>query len=213
MLFPLRWSCDGREGARPAVSSFVDGLRSSPSSIAPDNGRRLYRSGPPGIRRTGSCASSKVPVGGREASGWWATTVRKRRAVSIDQTPNLESREGIRCDVESRDFNVLEEIVKFIRVQKDLSKSLITGTFTQHSTTVERYLLMLVPTAEKKEVLKINMIKENFQRRKQMKEETHPWTRVKRISGLVQMYSTVGDRVPICLLRMLLNICATSFLP
>lgn len=42
---------------------------------------------------------------------------------------------------------------------------------------------------------------------------THPWTSMKRISGLVQMYSTVGDRVPICLRRMLLKICATSFLP
>lgn len=42
---------------------------------------------------------------------------------------------------------------------------------------------------------------------------THPCTSVKSISGLVQMYSTVGERVPICRLRMLLNIWATSFFP
>ena len=33
-----------------------------------------------------------------------------------------------------------------------------------------------------------------------------------KISGLVQMYSTVGLRAPICLLKMLLKIWATSFL-
>ena len=45
------------------------------------------------------------------------------------------------------------------------------------------------------------------------KKQAYPCTRVKSISGLVQMYSTVGERVPICRLRMLLNIWATSFLP
>ena len=34
----------------------------------------------------------------------------------------------------------------------------------------------------------------------------YPSTRVKRISFLVHIYSTVGERVPICLLRILLNI-------
>lgn len=37
--------------------------------------------------------------------------------------------------------------------------------------------------------------------------------RVNNISGFVQMYSTVGDLVPICLRKMLLNTWATSFLP
>ena len=36
---------------------------------------------------------------------------------------------------------------------------------------------------------------------------------MKRISGFVQMYSTVGDLVPICRLKILLKIWATSFLP
>lgn len=43
--------------------------------------------------------------------------------------------------------------------------------------------------------------------------KTHPAINVKRISGFVQMYSTVGDRVPICRLSTLLKTCATSFLP
>ena len=33
------------------------------------------------------------------------------------------------------------------------------------------------------------------------------------MSGFVQMYSTVGVRVPICRLRILLKICTASFLP
>ena len=45
-----------------------------------------------------------------------------------------------------------------------------------------------------------------------MKKENYPSMSVFRISGLVLMYSAVGKRVPICLLRRLLKICATSFL-
>ena len=42
---------------------------------------------------------------------------------------------------------------------------------------------------------------------------THPLHNVKRMSGLVQMYSTVGVRVPICRRTMLVKICTASFLP
>lgn len=42
---------------------------------------------------------------------------------------------------------------------------------------------------------------------------SYPDINVKRISGFVQIYSTVGERVPICLLSTLLNTWATSFLP
>lgn len=41
----------------------------------------------------------------------------------------------------------------------------------------------------------------------------YPAINVNNISGLVHMYSTVGDLVPICRLSTLLNTCATSFLP
>lgn len=42
---------------------------------------------------------------------------------------------------------------------------------------------------------------------------TYPAINVNKISGFVQIYSTVGERVPICRRRTLLNTCATSFLP
>lgn len=41
----------------------------------------------------------------------------------------------------------------------------------------------------------------------------YPAINVNNISGFVQIYSTVGDRVPICRLSTLLKTCATSFLP
>lgn len=43
--------------------------------------------------------------------------------------------------------------------------------------------------------------------------KSYPAINVNRISGFVQIYSTVGDRVPICRLSTLLKTCATSFLP
>lgn len=43
--------------------------------------------------------------------------------------------------------------------------------------------------------------------------DTYPFNSMKSIFCWVQMYSTVGVLVPICLLRILLNIWATSFLP
>lgn len=42
---------------------------------------------------------------------------------------------------------------------------------------------------------------------------SYPLSNMKRIFCCVQRYSTVGVRVPIWRLRMLLKICATSFLP
>lgn len=48
---------------------------------------------------------------------------------------------------------------------------------------------------------------------KQEKRKTHPAISVNKISGFVQIYSTVGERVPICLRSTLLNTWATSFLP
>ncbi|KAH9412647.1 hypothetical protein DERP_006611 [Dermatophagoides pteronyssinus] len=39
----------------------------------------------------------------------------------------------------------------------------------------------------------------------------HPRINVNNISDLVHIYSTVGERVPICRRNILLNICATSF--
>ena len=46
-----------------------------------------------------------------------------------------------------------------------------------------------------------------------LKSATYPLHSVKIMSGFVQMYSTVGVRVPICLLRMLLKIWTASFFP
>ena len=42
---------------------------------------------------------------------------------------------------------------------------------------------------------------------------TCPAINVNSISGFVQIYSTVGDLVPIWRRKMLLKTCATSFLP
>ena len=42
---------------------------------------------------------------------------------------------------------------------------------------------------------------------------SYPWHNAKTISGFVQMYSTVGVRVPIWRRRMLLKICTASFFP
>ena len=46
-----------------------------------------------------------------------------------------------------------------------------------------------------------------------MLEFSYPRHKVNMISGLVQMYSTVGVLVPICRRKMLLNIWTASFLP
>lgn len=43
--------------------------------------------------------------------------------------------------------------------------------------------------------------------------DSHPLSNMKRMFCWVHRYSTVGVRVPIWRLRMLLKICATSFLP
>lgn len=44
-------------------------------------------------------------------------------------------------------------------------------------------------------------------------KKTYPFRSMKRICGCVEMYSTVGVRVPIWRLTMLLNKCTTSFFP
>ena len=43
-------------------------------------------------------------------------------------------------------------------------------------------------------------------------QKPYPWRRVNTISVFVAIYSTVGERVPICRLNMLLKIKAVSFL-
>lgn len=46
-----------------------------------------------------------------------------------------------------------------------------------------------------------------------LKRWTYPFKSMKRICGCVEIYSTVGVRVPICRLTMLLNKWTTSFFP
>jgi hypothetical protein len=120
----------------------------------------------------------------------------------------FKRRKSVGRDIERRDFDISEEVVEIIRIDHNLSQCLISRAFSQHCTTIECNVLMLI--AAKQSTFIVNI---KFYRNAVKRKYTHPDISVKRISGLVHIYSTVGDLVPICLRRILLKTCATSFFP
>lgn len=120
----------------------------------------------------------------------------------------FKRRESVRRDIERRNLDISEEVVKVIRVDHDLGQSFVSRALSQHCAAVECDVLVLVTARQES-----NNVYFYFIPLASPIKETHPDMSVKRISGLVHMYSTVGDLVPICLRRMLLKTCATSFFP
>lgn len=56
----------------------------------------------------------------------------------------FECRESVRRDIERRDLDISEEVVKVIRVDHDLGQSFVSRALSQHCATVKCDVLVLV---------------------------------------------------------------------
>lgn len=64
--------------------------------------------------------------------------------LMLQSVTYFKCRESVRRDIERRDFDISEEVVKVIRVDHDLGQSFISRALSQHCATIECNVLMLV---------------------------------------------------------------------
>lgn len=107
---------------------------------------------------------------------------------------------GIAGDSKGGLLNMIRESIKSLRVEQLLGQYFMTQHFSQDHTGIECHFGILIAAKTKSQ----SMIEA-------IAGKTHPFNAVKRTSGLLERYSTVGHLVPICRLSRLLKICETSF--
>lgn len=61
----------------------------------------------------------------------------------------LESSKGVGGNVERGDLDILEEVIKVLRVQQHLGQGLEAGAFPQHGATVQGNILLLISMKKK----------------------------------------------------------------
>lgn len=57
----------------------------------------------------------------------------------------LECGKGIRGDIEGGNLDILEKVIKVVRVEQDFREGLIANALAEHRATIESNLLLLIP--------------------------------------------------------------------
>lgn len=68
--------------------------------------------------------------------------------LMLQSVTYFKCRESVRRNIECRDFDISEEVVKVIRVDHDLGQSFVSRALSQHCATIECNILVFITARE-----------------------------------------------------------------